>query len=346
MNFSDGILSWYQTNKRDLPWRGMKDPYKIWVSEIILQQTRVDQGIPYYFRFIQQFPDISILSQASEQMVLNVWKGLGYYSRARNMHYTAHLIMKDFGGIFPANYNSLIKLKGIGPYTSAAIASICNDEIIPAIDGNVTRVLSRYFGISELIGSTLLQKKIKWISEQLMPAEAPGDYNQAMMEFGAMICTPFIPKCDTCMFQQSCYAFKNDMVGVLPTKKKTIKKRLRYLNYFHLITPDGKVAIKQRKEEDIWKNLWEFPLIESEKLIEADKLTGINIENFIKSDELRCSFTKDVVHILSHQILHVRFFTIYLNDIDIIDQEHLVLINPDDNNYPFPRLIEKFLKTN
>lgn len=345
MNFSNGILSWYQTNKRNLPWRGIKDPYTIWVSEIILQQTRVDQGIPYYFRFIQQFPDVRILSEASEQMVLNVWKGLGYYSRARNMHYSAHMVIKDYEGIFPANYNALIKLKGIGPYTSAAIASICNNEIIPAIDGNVIRVLSRYFGISDAIGSSQLQKKIRWISEQLMPTEAPGDYNQAMMEFGSIICTPFLPKCYSCMFQQTCYAFKNEMVGALPTKKKTIKKRVRYLNYFHLIMPNGKVAIKQRKEEDIWKNLWEFPLIESEKLIEAHNLTGINLEEYIKSDELRCSTTKDVVHILTHQILQVRFFTIYLNDIDFIDQEHLVLIYPDDNNYPFPRLIENFLKT-
>lgn len=345
MNFSDAILSWYNTNKRDLPWRGTKDPYKVWISEIILQQTRVDQGIPYYFKFIQEFPDIRTLSEASEQSVLNIWKGLGYYSRARNMHFTAKFIIHHLNGNFPTNYKSLIQLKGVGPYTSAAIASICFDEVIPAVDGNAIRVLSRYFGIDDAVNTSVLRKKLNWVSEQLITIETPGDYNQAVMEYGAIICTPVAPKCEECTLNNSCFAYRNNKINILPSKKKTIKKKVRYLNYIFLIVKDKKIAIKQRQEEDIWKNLWEFPLIESNKLFEYSELAENGLKKYLNPTGNVCSGIKDVVHLLSHQILNVRFFTFDLSETDLLDENGLVFINPDDNTYPFPRIIENFLKS-
>ncbi len=355
MIFRDDILKWYRQNKRDLPWRETKDPYKIWVSEIILQQTRIDQGLPYYLRFIQQFPDVNELAKSTEQSVLNLWKGLGYYSRARNMHHTAVEIVQKHDGIFPKDYASLIRLKGIGPYTAGAISSICNNENVPAIDGNVTRVISRYFGIVDQVGSSGILKKVNWISQQIIPEEGPGDYNQALMEYGAVICTPSSPDCLACTLSETCYAFKNKLVGVLPTKKKAIIKKQRFLNYLHLVAPDGKVVMRQRTSKDIWKNLWEFPLIESDKLLnpqdisESLILTGLKKR---KDTNLKVSFEyskmKDVLHILTHQVLNVRFLTFLITNYnsELLLDNDFHLIHPNDNNVPVSRLIQNFLSAN
>lgn len=343
MNFIEQLLHWYSINKRPLPWRNWKDPYIIWVSEIILQQTRVNQGIPYFYRFIDAFPKVSILAQASEQSVLNVWKGLGYYSRARNMHHTAQHIMETMEGIFPVDYSSLLKLKGIGSYTAAAIASICNDEKVPAIDGNVTRVLARYFGLMEPNGSAALLKKATLISLQLIPDKNPGNYNQAMMEYGALVCTPQLPKCDICYFREACYAYTNNLVNVLPTKKKEVTRKVRYFNYLHIVSPDGQLVMKKRSSKDIWQGLWDLPLLESTHLLSISEVSQDPwVQNILGSlDFIRYT---DLKHQLTHQTLHVRFFTFRLKSFANFEYNDYSLVDLQNNRYPISRLLEKFLK--
>ncbi|MGE5381863.1 MAG: A/G-specific adenine glycosylase [Omnitrophica WOR_2 bacterium] len=353
MNFGQTILTWYYQNKRSMPWRETKDPYKIWVSEIILQQTRVNQGMPYYFRFLEKFPDVLSLADASEEAVLLVWKGLGYYSRARHMHQTANLIKNYFNGCFPKDYNTLINLKGIGPYTAAAIASVCNNEKRAAIDGNVIRVYSRYFGIVDLPGSLSFKQNINLITDQYFPEDNPGDYNQALMEYGALVCTPLKPSCSICNLKNTCFAFKNNLQSELPSKKKTPIKKIRYFNYFHIITPSG-IILKKRTENNIWKNLWDFPLLEADILLEAENISEIINKNtkhdlsdgllsILKTDVVFCDY-KDVTHVLSHQILKVRFLTYSLERTPDPGFSGFEIVNMDDINYPVPQLIENFLK--
>lgn len=343
MNFSKSVLNWYNFHKRDLPWRNTKNPYLIWVSEIILQQTRVEQGLPYYYKFTELFPDVASLAKASEEQVLKVWEGLGYYTRARNMHHTAQLVMEKFDGRFPSDSVSLRQLKGIGSYTAAAIASVCNNEPIAAIDANVVRVLSRYFGVLENAGTAALMRSIGKLSEQLVPENAPGDYNQAVMDFGAMVCTPARPACDTCLMTGSCYAFNNKMTGVLPAKKKSVKRKERFLNYLRFRTPEGRVVLRKRTSDDIWKNLWELPLIESDRLMNPDEIAVV-VGQFINTTHFNFNRTTDIDHILSHQLLHARFFSFDVTTEPELQEDSLVLANPDDERYPVPRLIEKILK--
>jgi len=344
MSFTETIIKWYDYNKRELPWRATKEPYKVWVSEIILQQTRIDQGLPYYIRFIENFPDVQSLANASEQEVLNVWKGLGYYSRARNMHQSARQVMEQYNGIFPADYNLLIQLKGIGSYTAAAVSSICMSEKKAAIDGNVVRVLSRYYGIQDAVGSTAMVKKTRWISAQLIPDQRPGDYNQAVMEYGALMCTPLNPQCENCELRNSCYAYENKLTSVLPIKKNPVKKKNRYFNYFHIVTPDGRYAVRKRTGDDIWKGLWELPMIESDYLFSKEDLDLNEITRITGIISPQIIDIYDKMHILTHQLLYVRFFTILANSA-IVDPA-LTLIDKSDSTYPHPRLIENFLKRN
>lgn len=345
MNFSDTLLRWYRSNNRGLPWRDTKDPYKIWISEIILQQTRVDQGIPYYSNFIRQFPNIQVLSEASEQSILNVWKGLGYYSRARNIHYTAKYVVQQLNGKFPCTYKSLMDLKGVGAYTAAAIASICFNESVPAIDGNVTRVISRYYGIEDAVSTSIFKRKIKLISEQLIPLNTPGDYNQAVMEYGAVICKPMAPKCEICTLYDSCFAFQNNKITILPKKKKQIKKKMRFFNYIHLVLPNNMIVIKQRLKDDIWKYLWELPLVECDKLLDYNELKEISFFNYLHQETVVFKGSKDIIHQLSHQTLNIRIFTLNLSISDLFSEKEYTFANQDDNSYPFPRIIENFLKT-
>ncbi len=277
MDFNKRIKNWYNSNKRDLPWRKTKDPYKIWVSEIILQQTRVDQGLDYYLRFLMRFPDVATLAKASEEDVLMIWKGLGYYSRARNMHFTAKVVAENHKGRLPLDFASLIDLKGIGNYTAAAISSICGNEPKPVVDGNVIRVFSRLFGFHDPVGSTQSNKQVYAKASELIPVKDPGDFNQAVMEFGAIQCKPANPACADCIFRTECYAFNNNLTDKLPVKKKEIVRRSRFLNYLFIPCHDNGLILYKRSGNDIWENLWELPLYETPEPITTEQMRHSDI---------------------------------------------------------------------
>ncbi len=348
----DKLRSWYEQHKRDLPWRNTTDPYKIWVSEIILQQTRVDQGLNYYFRFIEKFPDVSTLARAAENDVLVLWQGLGYYSRARNMHAAARQILNEFGGKFPDNYKALLELKGIGPYTAAAIASFAFGEVKPAIDGNVNRVISRLFLVEQAVNKSPGQKTIEQISRKIIPPSDPATYNQAMMEFGALQCVPLNPDCDICPLKNECLAYKEGKVGLLPVKVKKKAPKPRYLNYLVIEDEDsGKVILTKRKnQKDIWYNLFEFPLIESDQELDAEKLVACGeIEKWLGKSEF--SLKSEPVHKkhqLSHQTLHAYFWRIRTKVKLLKVNSHDSVINHADSleKYPLPRLISAFAEEN
>jgi A/G-specific adenine glycosylase len=345
MDFNQRITEWYRINKRDLPWRKTRNPYFIWVSEIILQQTRIGQGLDYYLRFVDTFPDVSALAKASEQQVLEVWKGLGYYSRARNMHFTAQQVIEDFEGVFPSTFDTLISLKGIGQYTAAAIASICSGEPEPVVDGNVVRVFSRIFGFESPVGSTKIFKDVREKSKSFITDSDPGTYNQAVMEFGALFCKPKNPQCETCIFKDECYAFKNNRVEKLPLPKTDKPKRDRWLNYLVVVTPQG-LLMKQRGIKDIWANLWEFPLLESDRLITVDEaIQWIDDERLLPDGTEIVKFEKDFQHILTHQRIFARFFIAWTKqEVVLQDSVHRRVIHKDFiQELPVSRLIDKFI---
>ncbi|MCP4458929.1 MAG: A/G-specific adenine glycosylase [Cytophagales bacterium] len=284
------LIHWYSGAKRDLPWRKTKDPYIIWISEIILQQTRVDQGLPYFERFIKSFPTLRSLAEASEDSVLASWQGLGYYSRARNLHATAKHVASELHAKFPETYNGLIKLKGIGPYTAAAISSICFNQPKPVVDGNVFRVASRLFGITDDISKSSTRKIFSDVLNEIIPPDQPGEFNQAIMEHGATICKPR-PDCDQCMLREYCDTFKNGSPLNFPVKTKKNKVTDRKITYM-VVERNGSLLMKKRVGKDIWEGLYDFPLAES---------TEIRIEKRLPT------ITGPVVHLLSHQKLHVLF---------------------------------------
>ncbi|MEP3387803.1 MAG: A/G-specific adenine glycosylase [Reichenbachiella sp.] len=294
--FSTQLLEWYDINKRDLPWRETKDPFKVWLSEIILQQTRVNQGLPYYQKFTNSFQTVEDFAKADLDEILKLWQGLGYYSRARNMHECATVVSTKYSGHFPDNYVELQKLKGIGKYTAAAIASICFNDPVPSVDGNVFRVLSRLFGITDDIAKASSFKVYFEKAKQLMPENQPGNFNQAMMEFGATVCVPKSPNCDECMFASHCFASQHNMIDKLPVKSKTVKVKHRYLNY-RVFTFENHVLLRQRKSGDIWTGLFEFDLLETEKSLKSS--------NFVEA-KLQYN-SKEIIHQLTHQKLHMQF---------------------------------------
>lgn len=311
MDFSAIIISWYVKNKRDLPWRKTQDPYKIWLSEVILQQTRVQQGLPYYFSFVNKYPDVKKLAQAPESDILKLWQGLGYYSRARNLHSAAKTVVSDFKGKFPGSYAELKKLKGVGDYTAAAISSICFNEAQAVVDGNVYRVLSRIFGIDTPIDSTEGKKTFNTLANELISKKHPAEFNQAIMEFGAMQCVPKNPACGVCPFFVHCEARKKNLVSVLPVKAKKTKVTDRYF-YYLVIRHKGNVFLKQRREKDIWQGLFDFPLIETDQPVSEKKLAQTKEWKALFEDsalEIR-NYSPEIKHILSHQKLHVRFIEI------------------------------------
>ncbi len=349
--WSKKLIAWYKANKRNLPWREVADPYKIWVSEVILQQTRVDQGIDYYHRFIEHFPDVQVLAAADQDAVLKVWQGLGYYSRARNMHVAAQQIVKRHNGKFPETYEELIALKGIGPYTAAAVASICFDKPHPVIDGNVMRVVSRWFAITEAVNTSAGKHLISDSLNEVFDHKNPGTFNQALMEFGATVCKPKNPPCESCIFNQNCLAFQQGLVAQLPAKRK---KKAPTKRFFHYLIPvftlndTPHTIVRKRDVTDIWAGLYDFPLIE----------TTVDLENELISEtaDWKKMFTKlsPVVkqvsatyrHQLTHRQIIARFFVIHGEapvfsslEGEAIPLQHL-------SKLPLPRLIERYLEDN
>lgn len=318
MNFSKNIINWYSENKRDLPWRRTKNPYFIWLSEIILQQTQVKQGLPYYEAFIKNFPTVFDLAKSNEQDVLKLWQGLGYYSRARNLHYSAKYIVDNFNGIFPNNYKDIIKLKGIGDYTASAIASIAFGEVTAVVDGNVYRVLSRFFGINTPINSTKGIKEFKTLATALIDKEQPAEFNQAIMEFGAQQCKPKNPYCILCPIQNACVAFQKNKIAELPVKLKKTKVSIRYFNYLVFLDENKNTIVEQRTKKGIWQNLYQFPLLETEKKLEISEFKD-EVKTHLLFKHLNFESTlyneKDIVHKLSHQHLHTRFWIIEIKNL-------------------------------
>ena len=297
MDFSKTITDLYKLNKRNLPWRNTSDPYFVWLSEIILQQTRVDQGLSYYKKFIQQFPTIKDLAAANEEVVMKLWQGLGYYNRARNMHQTAKYISNNLNGEFPTSYSDIIQLKGIGDYTASAISSFCFQEVQAVVDGNVYRLLSRYYGVDTPIDTTKGKKAFKELANELIYKNDPGLFNQAIMEFGALQCKP-MPECETCPLINSCIAFHENTKKQLPVKSKKIKQKSRYFNFL-VITDKKSIYIEQRNKKDIWNKLFQFPNIETE--IEAEYLP--DFQHLLKIDQLTVQSIDLIKHLLTHQKL-------------------------------------------
>lgn len=343
MHISQVLINWYQDHQRDLPWRQTTDPYKIWLSEIILQQTRVDQGMSYYFRFLERFPTIKCLAKAEEQTVLRLWQGLGYYSRARNLHKTAQIIVSDYDGRFPADYNLLLKLKGVGDYTAAAIASHAFGLPHAVVDGNVYRFLARYFSIDEPIDTGKGQKQFKKIAKDILNKQNPGLHNQAIMEFGALQCKPKNPNCNLCPFVGTCQAFAEKKIDKLPIKKGKTKVRNRYFNYFIIQDSSQKIIMKQRIAKDVWQNLYDFPMLE-EELSETDLINGEFIKTKFVSEKYNIQSISPIqIHLLSHQKLHLRFIKLEFSPEAKIEKGLEAYTRQEIENLPLPRPIEQFL---
>ncbi len=336
---------WYGENKRDLPWRLTKSAYEIWLSEIILQQTRVDQGIHYYKRFLDRFPDVHKLAEASQEEVLKLWQGLGYYTRARNLHATAREIVENYNGRFPADYHKLLSLKGIGEYTAAAVASIAFGIAVALVDGNVSRVMARLYGIRTPVTSSPGKKEIQSLADSILDRKNPGIHNQALMELGALICLPGNPSCRECPLHHRCYANKHEQANEFPVKTARGKIRRRYFHYLH-VSCSGKVFIHQRKKMDIWNSLFEFPLIETSRAVKPEKITAHKQwGHLLDGSHYRIEQVSPLyIHQLSHQTLYTRFYTIQaaemppalVKDYDCIDEGRI-------HEYPVSRLTEKYL---
>jgi A/G-specific adenine glycosylase len=341
--FDKILIKWYNANKRDLPWRNTKDPYLIWLSEIILQQTRVDQGMPYYLAFAKNFQDVKSLAKADMNKVLKLWQGLGYYSRARNLHTTAKQVTEIHKGKFPADYNELLKLKGVGAYTAAAIASLAFELPHAVVDGNVYRLLSRYFGIEDAIDSTEGKKKFSKLANELIDKKNPGTYNQSVMEFGAIQCKPVNPDCNVCPLQNSCYAFAEKLIDKLPVKVKKTAVRARHFNYF-VIHYKNTVYLNHRTEKDIWKGLYDFPLIETkDNASETEILGSPELKTILEKTKFHVrSVSKFYKHILSHQHLYARFIEFEIDK--PLKNKNLIKANLKElEKFALPRLVERYI---
>ena len=341
MKFSNTLIYWYLQNRRELPWRKTNNPYFIWLSEIMLQQTRVAQGLDYYLKFTETFPTVFDLANADESTVLKMWQGLGYYSRARNLHFTAKHIVNELNGEFPSTFAAIIKLKGIGDYTAAAIASFAFNEPTAVVDGNVYRVLSRYFGIETPINSSKGVKEFKNLAQSLIDKKEPANYNQAIMEFGAIQCKPKKPLCMFCPLSESCAALQNNLIEKLPVKEKKLKVKNRYFNYLVIKTSDNKTILSERKGKGIWQGLYQFPLIESNKNIDKNELMATEEFCNLFPEETTISLynKKEITHKLSHQHLHTQFW--------IVETANLLSVNvkwDEIQKYPVPVLIANFLE--
>jgi A/G-specific adenine glycosylase len=343
--FQKKLLQWNaEKNDRKMPWKGEKNPYKIWLSEIILQQTRVEQGLAYYNRFIDQFPTVQALAAADETVVFKLWEGLGYYSRCKNLIATAKIITNDFGGNFPETYDGIIALKGIGPYTAAAIGSFAFNLPHAVVDGNVYRVLSRFFGIETPIDITDGKKQYTILANELLPVNTPGIYNQALMDFGAVICKPQLPLCSNCALSQECKALSSEKVNLLPIKEKFIKKKTRWFYYF-IMEHNGAVYVRKRGPKDIWENLFEFVLIEKETAMPLEKIINEKAMEIIigKQKAAEINISDMYKQQLTHQTIYGQFVTIKLKKAPLltgyqkIEKSGLLKL-------PFPKFINNYLE--
>lgn len=339
------LIRWYNAHGRDLPWRNTKDPYRIWISEIILQQTRVAQGYDYYTRFIRQFPDIKTLANASEDEVLKCWQGLGYYSRARNLHAAAKQIATRHNGKFPSAFEDILALKGIGEYTAAAIASFAFDLPHAVVDGNVYRFIARYFGIQTPIDSGQGKREFLQVATALLNMEYPAIHNQAIMEFGALQCTPISPSCSLCPLNAGCFALEKKLTGAFPVKEKKAKVTHRYFHHF-VIHCSNRILLHKRTEKDIWQNLYEFPLFESLSPIELPEImqTDWFASLFQNRTVQILSQSKEIKHVLSHQIIHAVFYIITVPDAVVFPSQFISVDKDEIANYPVSRLTENFLE--
>lgn len=342
------LLNWYVQNRRDLPWRNHPSPYQVWISEVILQQTRVSQGLDYYLRFIEKWPDVKALAQASEKEVLKMWQGLGYYSRARNLHQCAKQVVTQFGGSFPADYERLKQLKGVGDYTAAAIASIAFNLPCAVVDGNVYRFLSRLFDINTPINNNEGQKLFAQLADELLNREQPSLHNQAMMEFGALQCTPKNPNCLLCPLQAQCLAFERQTVMQRPVKLAKTKVTTQYLNYLVFRLEDN-ICLRKRSGKGIWHNLYDFPCIESNNPMSvAEVLDSEEFRQLIGNVSFMVSKTSPTfTHKLTHRTLIAQFIEIKLShEWPPIETKDIILARERDmENYPIPRLIDLYLNT-
>jgi A/G-specific adenine glycosylase len=351
MKIGQIIRGWYEKNKRDLPMRRTRDPYLIWVAEVIMQQTRMNQGLGYYLRFVDHFPDVTSLASAREDEVLKLWQGLGYYSRARNLHQAARDIVEQMGGELPGNYQEWLELKGVGPYTAAAIASFCYGEPVAAVDGNVSRVIARVFGVEEPIDTSRGGKLITSLAQELLDHEDPGIHNQAMIEFGALQCVPVSPKCNECPLQQNCMAHQNGTVDQLPVKIPKRKPSRRWF-YYYIITGGGEIAIIKRSGGDIWQGLYQFPVLESPgSLNEAAILEQLDrwLDNQAETPEAEmCSIehiSPVIKHQLTHMTIHARFVHVRLQKWPRgIPSEWITISRHRVADFPFPRLINRYME--
>ena len=338
---SQKLIKWFTQNRRELPWRNTTDPYKVWLSEIILQQTRVAQGLPYYISFIKNFPTVYDLAQASEQKILKLWQGLGYYSRARNLHTAAKDVVKNYNGVFPDDYIQLKKLKGVGDYTAAAISSFCFNKAQAVVDGNVYRVLARLFAIHTAINSTNGKKQFAALAQELLDKKNPGIYNQAIMEFGALYCTPHNPDCENCIFNTTCQSGSTQKALNYPVKILNKKITIRYFEYFIILDKEHTYT-QQRTEKDIWRNLYQFPMLEyTKKTNNTDVIEQLKKE-IIQASDSRFKIIKQTPykkHLLSHQTIFARFTYIKTNNLSIKKYKRTAL--KDLKKLPFPILLAK-----
>ncbi|MDR1879857.1 MAG: A/G-specific adenine glycosylase [Tannerellaceae bacterium] len=343
---SHTLIHWYHSNKRELPWRDTADPYIIWISEVILQQTRVDQGMGYFLRFTERFPDLSTLAEAEEDETLKYWQGLGYYSRARNMLAAARTIADSFGGVFPSRYEDILSLKGVGEYTAAAIASFAWNQPYPVVDGNVYRVLARLFAIDTPVNSFKGKKTFARIAALLMNPEKAGLHNQAMMEFGALQCVPRNPDCTPCPLSHQCMAYASGSVASFPVKPKKTSVRNRYFHYLHIVH-EGDTWINRRSGNDIWKGLYEFPLLETEEAVDFAGLQKTEeFRRLLKDTGIRSVSIElqNVKHILSHQALYATFYKIEIEKGNEALESFVRIPCGSIGEYAVPRLVDIYLE--
>jgi A/G-specific adenine glycosylase len=343
-SFSEALLQWhYHINKRQMPWKGEKDPYKIWLSEIILQQTRVAQGLPYYLKFIENYPTLKLLAGANDADVFKLWEGLGYYSRCRNLLAGARQLMENFDGVFPASYEDILNIKGVGPYTAAAIGSFAFNLPYAVVDGNVTRLLARYFGIYTAFDTSIGKKQFAALAQQLLVDEVPAAYNQAIMDFGASVCTPADPLCDQCVFNDNCVAYKTKATRELPVRSKKLVKKKRWLTYF-IITCQNKTLVRQRHSKDIWHSLHEFYLVENQSDPDWSSNELMNALQAFSAAEITITSHSEVYsQQLTHQTIYARFFEVTVQHLDQVPTGYQWISAEEQSKLAFPRIINSYL---